>query len=72
MSSGKRTLVQDVARYMDNEAFTAKRIGKAKAEHMRKRRRSAERRAAAAVRFFKIPGNLERLQKAIQHQGAPS
>lgn len=61
-----RTLVEDLARYIDNEAFVAKRIGKEKAEHMRKRRDNATKRAKAAIRFFKMPENRERLERSLE------
>ena len=56
-----RTLVEDLARYMDNTAFTAKRIGKERAAKMKDRREIAMKRARASVRFFLKPENRERL-----------
>lgn len=55
-----------LARYMDTEAFTAKKIGKARAERMKVRREIATKRARAAIRFFKKAENFARLQRQFE------
>lgn len=62
----ERTLRENLARYIDNEAFVAKKIGKARAEHLRNRRQRALKNADAVIRFFGKEGNLERLQAQIE------
>lgn len=62
----ERTLRENLARYIDNEAFVAKKIGKARAEHLRNRRERAHKNADAVIRFFGKDGNLERLQAQIE------
>lgn len=61
----KRTLAEDLARYIDTEAFVAKNIGKEKQAYMKMRRASALKRAKAAVRFFMKRENQARLEAAI-------
>lgn len=70
MSERVRTLREDLARYIDNEAFVARRVGKERAEHLANRRRHALKRATAAVRFFLKPENRARLEEAAaRHSG---
>jgi len=57
----EKQLHAQLARYMDLKAFDAKRIGKEQAERLKARREIATKRARAAIRFFMIPENLERL-----------
>lgn len=57
----ERTLVEDLARYMDLEAFIAKRVGRERREKYKARREIAMKRARACVRFLKKPENRLRL-----------
>ena len=59
----QKQLSAQLARYMDLKAFDAKRVGKEQAERLKARREIANKRAKAAIRFFMIPENLERLNR---------
>ena len=61
----KKQLSAELARYMDLPAFTAKKIGKKRAETMKFRREIATKRARAAIRFFSMPENLARLTAQV-------
>lgn len=56
-----RTLREDLARYLDLEAFIAKRVGREKGMKLAERRKFALKRAACAIRFFKKEENRARL-----------
>jgi hypothetical protein len=69
------TLKESLARYMDPEAFrdsvpdavkfTCGNVGKSKHDKLKRRRTFATERAGAAIRFFKMPHNRERLDASI-------
>jgi hypothetical protein len=63
--SAPRTLVEDLARYMDLEAFIAKRVGAERREKYKARREIAMKRARACVRFLKRPENRARLDAYV-------
>lgn len=60
-----RTLVENLARYMDLKAFDARKVGKEQAERLKARREISMKRAKAAVRFFEKPENFERLRYRV-------
>ncbi len=68
--SDEKTLHACLARYMDLKAFDAKKVGKEQAARMKVRREIANKRARAAIRFFKKPENLARLMNQIEVEKA--
>ena len=65
MSSGERSLKEDLARYMDPIAFVAKRVGRERTKKYAVRREIAKQKADAALRFLSKPEQLERLLRNI-------
>jgi len=67
-----KQLSAKLARYMDLKAFDAKRVGKEQAEKLKARREIANKRAKAAIRFFMIPENIERLNRQFAERDCKS
>lgn len=65
MSSGQRTLREDLARYIDNEAYHTQSKDPVIKTRMFNRRKAAQKRADAALRFFSEPARFNRLRQYI-------
>lgn len=61
----KRTLREDLARYIDTEAFQSRPRNKKEAEFFAYRRKASFKRADAAIRFFSTPERFVRLRKYV-------
>ena len=66
----KRQLAESLARYLNPDVFTDRRLSKRNREASHLGRKMAMKQSRAAIRFFSKPGNVDRLMRVIEEQVA--